>query len=335
MRLLFRLGVAVVLLLAACESQTTAPTEVVTRKIGLVIDSGSENDRGFNQYTLAGARRAADDLGLDFTFISPQSSSDYEAAVFQLVESGADLVITVGFRMGDVTAKAAQDNPGVQFTIVDNEYFPGAGCAETAENCYTEDGGLPNVTSLMFAENEVAYLAGVLAACMSETGIVASVAGLEIPPVVRFVNGYQLGARSFQPDIEVLNEYIPDFNDPALGKVVAQGFINQGADVIFGVAGNTSNGALLAAHESNRMAIGVDVDQFFTYPEVASSLLTSVSKNVDVAAEAAVRDFAAGKLAGGVRLATLANGGIGLADYHDWAERIPQACQDAVEAARA
>ena len=120
----------------------------------------------------------------------------------------------------------------------------------------------------MFAEDQVAYLAGVLAGCMTQTGTVATVGGVEIPPVVRFVTGFESGARAQRPDVVTLHQYIPDFNDPDTGETVAQGFINQGADVVFGAGGNTGNGALLAAKEAGVMAIGVDVDQYLTYPEV-------------------------------------------------------------------
>jgi len=163
----------------------------------------------------------------------------------------------------------------------------------------------------------------------------ASVAGVEIPPVVRFVTGFQNGGRSVRPGLITLNQYIPDFNDPPTGKVVAQGFIHQGADIIFGVGGNTGNGGLLAAKEAGLMAIGVDVDQYFTYPEVRAALLTSASKKMDVAAAVAVSDFAAGKLAGGIRYATLANGGVGLAPYHNWDGTIPPECKAKVSAAEA
>jgi basic membrane protein A len=320
------------ILLVACSSAT--PTPAPKLKVGVMIDSGSENDKSFNEYTLKGAREAATAADLDFAYIGPQSAGDYERVLESLIATeNPDLVITVGFRMGDATAKAAQKHPDIKFAIVDNAYFPGFGCPETVKDCYTEEGGLPNVTSLMFAEDEVGYLAGVLAACMSQTGKVASVAGIEIPPVVRFVTGFQNGARSVKPDIVTLNQYIPDFNDPATGKVVAQDFINQGADVIFGVAGNTGNGGLLAAKEAGLMAIGVDVDQYFTYPEVKEALLSSASKKVDVAAAAAVKDFVAGQLTAGVRLATLANGGVGLAPYHDWESKIPQDCKDKVKTA--
>jgi basic membrane protein A len=299
----------------------------------VVIDSGSENDRSFNQYTLEGARKAAEAAGLSFFFLEPQSATDYEATVERAVADGAELVIASGFRMGDATSKAAQRHPDVKFAIVDTAYFPGAGCAEDVTDCYTEEGGLSNVTSLMFAEDEIGYLAGVLAACMTDSGTIASVAGVEIPPVVRFVTEYQNGARFVRPAVIALNRYVPDFNDPDTGKVVAQDFILQGADVIFGVGGNTGNGGLLAAHEAGLMAIGVDVDQYFTYPEVAPTLLTSASKNVDVVSAAAVDSFARGALEPGLRLANLENGGIGLAPYHDWEERIPQECKDLVTSA--
>ena len=258
---------------------------------------------------------------------------EYGRGLESLAAQNPSLIITVGFQQGDATARTARKYPDIRFVIVDNAYFPGSGCPETVDSCYTEEGGLSNVTSLMFAEDEVGYLAGVLAACMTQTGTVGSVAGMEIPPVVRFVTGFQTGARSVKPEIIKLNQYIPDFNDPATGKVVTQSFTNQGADVIFAVAGNTGNGALLAAKEAGKMAIGVDADQYFTYPEVKDILISSAMKNVDVAAAAAVKDFAAGQLTGSIRMATIANNGVGLAPYHDWEDKIPQACKDLVKTA--
>jgi basic membrane protein A len=319
------------ILLAACGVAT--PTLAPRLRVGVVLDTGGIQDKSFNEYTLKGSREAAAEAGLDFSYLPSQSTSDYEKNIESLIGEGADLVITVGFPLGDATAKAARRHPEVHFAIVDNAYFPGFGCPESVQDCYTAEGGLSNVTSLMFAEDEVGYLAGVLAACMSQSGTVASVAGMEIPPVMRFVTGYQNGARSVNANVVTLNQYIPDFDDPATGEVVAQGFINQGADVIFGVGGNTGNGGLLAAQKAGVMAIGVDVDQYFTYPQVREVLLTSASKNVDVAAAAAVKEFAAGQLTAGIRTATVVNGGVGLAPYHDWEQKIPQACKDRVETA--
>lgn len=331
------LVVAATLVLAACggaSAPTSPPAAAI--KVGVMIDAGSEGDRSFNEFTLKGAREAAEEAGFEFAYVTPQSATDYANTLESMIASEQpDLVITVGFRMGDATANAARSHPDIRFAIVDNAYTPGVGCPETVEDCYTDEGGLSNVTSLMFAEDEVAYLAGVLAGCMTDSGTVATVAGVEIPPVVRFVTGFENGARSVRPEVVTLHQYIPDFNDPDTGKAVAQGFISEGADVIFGAGGNTGNGGLLAAQEAGVMAIGVDVDQYFTYTEVQDALLTSAAKNVDVASAAAVRDFAAGQLEAGVRFSTLANGGIGLAPYHDWEDSIPQECKDMVAAAEA
>jgi branched-chain amino acid transport system substrate-binding protein len=292
------------------------------RKIAVVLDTGGENDKSFNEYTLKGARDAANRLGYELTYVVSQSSSDYEKSIELFAGEGAHLIISVGFLMGDATAVAAQRHPDIRFAVVDFAY---------EERRYANE--LKNVTSLMFAEDEAAYPAGVLAACMSRSGVMATVSGTEIPPVVKFVTGFQNGARWFNPDIKLLNIYIPDFNDATTGKQAGQDFINQGADVIFGVGGNTGNGGLLAAKEAGLMAIGVDVDQYFTYPEVRSALLTSAVKNVDIAAAQAVEAFSRGELTPGVRWATIANGGVGIAPYHDWESRIPQVCKDKVSAA--
>lgn len=322
------------LLLSACggsETQLTAKK----LKVGVVLEINGENDKSFNESSLKGARTAAQELGLPFDYIASASLNDYERNTANMAANGADLVITVGFRFGDITAKVARANPNVRFVIVDNAYSPGQGCADTVKDCYSTEGGLSNVTSLMFAEDQAGYLAGVLAACMSRSGVIGTVSGLEIPPVVHYVIGYQNGARSVNPRIVTLNQYISDFNDPDTGKIIGQDFIRKGADVIFGVGGATGNGGLLAAYEAGHMTIGVDVDQYFTYPEVRASLLTSAEKKLDVAVARAVRQFAAGQLKSGIQVATLANGGVGLAPYHDWADKIPQSCQEQVKKAQA
>jgi len=310
-------------------------------RVAVVLDTGGENDRSFNEYTLKGAREAAEEIGADFAYVVSESPADYGRNIENFVSEGYNMIITVGFLMGDSTAEAAIANPDVSFAIIDYAYFPNdtGTCApgsdvvvEADGTCYDE--ALANVTSLMFAEDEVGYLAGVLAGCMTESNIIGSVSGMEIPPVQKFVTGYQTGAKAQNPDVETLNVYIPDFNDPATGKAAGVEQISQGADVIFGVGGNTGNGGLLAAHEAGLLAIGVDVDQYFTYPEVAASLLTSAAKNMDVAAGDAVRGFADGSLEAGISLATIANGGVGLAPYHDQEANIAQECMDAVDAAR-
>jgi basic membrane lipoprotein Med (substrate-binding protein (PBP1-ABC) superfamily) len=303
----------------------------------VVLDTGGENDRNFNQFTLEGARTAAREAGLPFDHIVTTSDEDYLPYIRNFVDDGCGLIVTVGFLMKSATAVAAIDNPNVQFAIIDADYFPGDvfikgqyECPESVASCYSEEGGLANVTSLMFAEDQAGYLAGTLAGCMTETGIIGSVSGMEIPPVVRFVEGYQNGARAFRPDVQTLNSYWPEFNDAYAGKVEGDKQVAAGADVIFGVGGNTGNGGLLAASDLGLMAIGVDVDQYGIFPEARPSLLTSAAKNVDVAAAQAVRDYAAGTLTGGPLRSDVANGGVGLAPYHEWDNKIPEECKTAV-----
>lgn len=322
-------------LLAGCSGSPPVPAQAPRLKVGVVIDTGGDNDKGFNEFALKGSRDAAKAAGLDFAYLGQGSTNDYANNIDKLVADNADLIITVGFRMGDATVKSALKYPDRKFAIIDTMFSPGAGCPDTVKDCYTPEGGLSNVTSLMFAEDQVGYLAGVLAACMSQSNKIASVAGMQIPPVVRFVTGFKKGALSIKPNITVLNQYIPDFNDPATGKVTGQSFIAQGADVIFAAGGNTGNGALLATQQAGKMAIGVDVDQYYSYPEVRSVLLTSAMKNVDVAAAKAVQDYAANKLTAGVRISSLENGAVGLAPYHDWDSKVPQDCTDKVKTAEA
>lgn len=305
------------LILAACGGGGAA------QKVCAVLDTGGENDKSFNEFTLKGAREAAEKAGLEFAYIVSEAATDYEKNIENFVTEGCGLIVTVGFLMGDSTKNAAIAHPDVKFAIVDYSY--------TDEEYQST---LKNVTSLMFAEDEVGYLAGTLAGCMSQTGVIGSVSGMEIPPVVRFVVGYQTGAKAQNAALQALNVYIPDFNDPTTGKQAGLDFINQNADVIFGVGGNTGNGGLLAAHENGKMAIGVDVDQYATYPDVAASLMTSAAKNMDVATGQAVAAYAEGSLQAGVQLATVANGGVGLAPYHDWDGKISDACKAAVTAAQ-
>ncbi len=302
-------------------------------KVCVVLDTGGENDKNFNEFTLRGARSAAQEASLPFAHIVTRSDEDYVPYINNFVEEDCGLILTVGFLMAEATADAARANPDTKFAIIDVEYVPGFGCPADVESCYSEEGGLKNVTSLVFAEDEVGYLAGTLAGCMTETGIVGSVSGMEIPPVVRFVTGYQSGARAINPAVKTLNIYIPEFNDGYTGKQEGEKLIKAGADIIFGVGGNTGNGGLLAAHDMGLMVIGVDVDQYNTFPEVRASLLTSASKNVNVAAANAVMAYANGQLEGGLRLSTVKNGGVGLAPYHEWEDRIPIECKVAVEAA--
>ena len=300
-------------------SEPTLLPEVVEpdlrRGVAVILD-GPENDRSFNQMSMEGARAAAEQYALPFEFVVAASPDEYEPRIREFAERGFGLIITVGFQLLDATNSVAIDYPDTHFAVVGAELDP------------------PNVTGLVFAEDQAGYLAGILAGCMTQTNVIGTVAGAEIPPVQRYVIGFQNGARSVNPDVLTLNTYIPDFNAPDVGGQVARDQIAQGADVIFGAGGETGNGGLLAAHEAGIMVIGVDVDEYLTFPDIAPSLITSAMKNVDVGVSNVVQAFAEGTLYGGPYSSTAATGGVGLAPYHDWEGRIPQHCKEQVDVAR-
>jgi basic membrane protein A len=324
------------LLLAACAAPTGGGAEGGKKlKVGLVTDVGGVNDKSFNQSAWTGVQKAMAELGVDAKFIESKQPTDYEKNIDQFATENYDAIVTVGFLMGDATAAKARQYPNIKFAIIDNAYFPtegSAACGASVKDCY-DDGGLKNVTSLMFQEDEVGFLAGVLAGGMTKTGTVCSVSGMEIPPVVRFVVGYQNGAKWIKPDVQTLNVYIPSFIDAPKGKEVGQSMIDQGCDVVFGVGGNTGNGGLLAAKEKGLMGIGVDVDQYNTYPEVKDALISSAAKNVDAAVFSFLKSLSDGSVKPGMFTANLKNAGIGLAPYHDWDSKIPQEVKDKVKEA--
>ncbi len=328
------LGLVLLAMIPNCSRETPVPVSK-QRSVFVLLDTDGADDKSFNEFTRKGAEIAAKETGLAFSFLTSPSTSEYERLLESTISSRKpDLVVTVGFLMSDATAKVARRHPAAWFAGMDTAYFPGFGCPERVKDCYSKEGGLTNVTSLVFAEDQVAYLAGVLAGCMTKSGIVAVVAGREIPPVVRYVTGFQTGALSFRSDLTVFHRYIPDFGSPMTGKLVGQGFIQQGADVVFAPAGKTGTGALESAKEAGIMAIGVDVDQYETLPVVREVLVTSASKKVDLAVAALVRDFAAGNLEAGIRRMTLRQNAVGLAPFHDWEERIPDECKEAIAEAR-
>ena len=331
MFVILTLAVALAMVLSACAGGAGGGK----KKIGLVTDVGGVNDKSFNQSAWDGVQKAAKEFGWDAKYIESKQPTDYEKNIDQFATEKYDVIVTVGFMMGDATAAKAVQYTNIKFAIIDNAYFPTKGakpCDDTKKDCYS-DGGLKNVTSLMFQEDQVGFLAGVLAGGMTKTGTVCSVSGMEIPPVVRFVVGYQNGAKWIKPDVKPLNVYIPSFVDTPKGKETGQSMIGQGCDVIFGVGGNTGNGGLLAAKEKGLMAIGVDVDQYLTYPEVKDALLSSAAKNVDAAVYNYLKAVNGKTDKAGIFTANLQNGGVGLAPYHDWDSKIPQTVKDKIKAA--
>ena len=239
-------------------------------KIAMVTDIGGLNDRGFNALAYKGLQQAKSELGADIRVVTSKSNADYVPNLSSLARQKFDLVVAVGFLMGDATAKVAKSFPQTNFAIVD---FPSAGLK----------GKPKNVRGLLFKENEAGYLVGYMAGLYAkEKGgeqVVTSVGGQKVPAVDAYIAGYEAGAKKANPQIKSDFEYSQDFVDQAKCKEIALNQIDEGSQVVFAVAGQCGLGALDAAKEKNVQSIGVDADQGY----VNTNVMTSALKKVDVA----------------------------------------------------
>lgn len=264
-----------------------AQTASISR-VGLVTDVGKVDDRTFNESAYKGMVRAAKEFGIESAFIETRQPTDYDKNIEQFASAGYDVIVTVGFMLGDATKKMAEKYPKVHFAIVDFAYDP----------------PLDNVVGLVFAEEQSGFMAGALAGLMSKSKIIGMVAGVEIPPVIRFRKGYEAGVQHVCADCEVWGVYIDSFIDPARGKTAAMSQIDEGADVIFGGGGTTGSGAILGATQAGVWSIGVDQDEYLTtFKEGrtpgSDKLLSSAMKRVDNAVYGAIKQAVEGKFSGG------------------------------------
>ncbi|MEW5828230.1 MAG: BMP family ABC transporter substrate-binding protein, partial [Chloroflexota bacterium] len=299
--------------MGAYESEAQLPT-----KVGLVTDEGGVDDLSFNMMAYQGLQQAETDLGIIGTLYESASSDDYVPLLQQCADDGNDLCFAVGFSMADAIASVANANPDTAFAILDVD----------------QENPPANLRGIRFDEKQAGYLAGALAGKMGE--IVGVVGGIAVPAVVGFVEGYRNGAQCANPNATVLIEYTGTFTDPALGAATAQNMIDQGAHVIFGAAGGTGNGAILYSAGQGIRSIGVDTDQYLTLfgnGAVPGSyyLLTSAMKNLNVGVYRTIEDYLNGNFSSGTVTYHLADGGVGLAPYHEAYNYIPQPIRDYVD----
>ncbi|HSM70880.1 MAG TPA: BMP family ABC transporter substrate-binding protein [Anaerolineales bacterium] len=330
------------LALSACAG-TPAPAEDEL-KIGVVTDVGQLEDKSFNQASWEGGMAAAENLGATFDVIVTENISDYKQNIQTFVDQGFDIIITVGFLLGTDTTIAAKENPDVRFIGVDQgicvdengEPDPTFACAGDAATL------LPNYQGIVFAEEQAGYLAGIVAASLSETGTIGAVGGTNVPAVVAYNAGYVAGAQSVNPDIVTLYQEVnPDpavgFNDPATGKAIAQQFIGQGADVLFQIAGLTGQGVLEAACDAGIYGIGVDVDQVETLPNLAQCIVTSAEKKLKDTVQAVTESAAGDNFQAGTVSYNAASTppAIGLAPFHEFEGMITPEIQALLDEATA
>jgi basic membrane protein A and related proteins len=268
-------------------------------KAGLVTDIGGLNDRSFNALANKGRKDAQAKLGVETRVLISDSNTDYVPNLTTLAQQKYNLIVPVGFLMADATNTVASKIPTSDFAIVD---FSAAGLKDKPKN----------VEGLLFKEQEAGYLAGYLAGLWAKDNdakVVSTVGGQKIPPVDRYIAGFQAGAKKANPGIQTLNGYSQNFVDQAKCKEIALDQIAKGSKVVFQVAGGCGLGALDAAKEKGVQGIGVDADQSYLGPHI----LTSALKRVDVAVYDAIKRVQEGKFKGGTDVIhTVANDGVGI-----------------------
>jgi basic membrane protein A len=313
-------------LVAACSSSSATPT-TAPLKIGVVTDVGSTTDHTFNQYSYEGAKAAGAALGATVSVAVPKDASDYTKDIQSFVDQNFNIIVTVGFNLGNATITAAKANPNVWFAAVDV-----APCVDTTgapDSTFTCKGDaatlLPKLIGIQFQEDQAGYLAGIVAAAVSKKGVVGQIGGINNnPAVVRYMQGYQMGAASYNPAIQVKTDWFSTgdvtkaYADPVWGKTFSTQFIaQQGVDVIFQVAGATGNGALDAACAAGIYGIGVDVDEYLTYSSADKCIITSAEKNVSAAVNQTITAIGGGTGKGGIAKFNAANNGVGYAPLNE------------------
>jgi len=326
--------VSLMLVLAACQTPGTSAGESAGEsaaesaaesvapagfKACEVSDTGGIDDKGFNQNAYDGLKMAETELGVEIAFLESQADTDYQPNINALIDDGCDLVVTVGFLLGDATQAAAATNPDQLFAIVDFAYDPAK----------------PNILGLVFDTKSASMLQGYLAAGMSNTGKVGTFGGIQIGPVTDFMDGFVAGVNYYNEqkgtDVEVLGwdpatqtgSFTGDFEDQDKGRQTAEALMQEGADLIFPVAGPVGQGAMAAVQDNligmdpKPLFIGVDVDQYISVPGFEDIMLSSVLKRIDNAVFAAIQAAMEGPFTENLYVGTLANEGVGMAPFHD------------------
>lgn len=311
------------LFLAACEGTgaDTAADDMV--KVVYVIN-GNLGDGSFNDSADRGLTQAVEDFGIEY--VASEAGIDpakWEPAFMDAVQDpSVDLIAVGSADFLEILLETAPQYPEKKFIMFDHP-IP------------FEEGDYDNIYAVQYKQNEGSYLAGYYAGLMSESGIVGAVGGEDIPVINDFMVGYIQGAGDAGiPEKNVLIQYTGSWNDPAKGKELALTMYQQGADIVFQVAGGSGEGVFVAAEEADKWALGVDSDQALlleeTNPDVAARILTSMLKNVDKSLYRAIKLYLEGNLPFGTNENLGIPDGVGLAYNKYFDEHTPQEVKDKI-----
>ncbi|GGB41582.1 BMP family ABC transporter substrate-binding protein [Roseibium aquae] len=296
----------------------SASTSAMAETSGAILFNGMKNDGGFNEQGVVGTERATGEVKIAIRERVTADEAETEQTLRQFADRGVQHLVTLGFANTDAVKKVAAEYPDVKFTIIDG-FIP----------------DMPNVRSVLFAEQEAGFLAGYAAGLKSQSGKVGTIGGMDIPPVRKFMCGFAAGAKAAKPDVTIAAEYAGDtplaFRDVEGGQRIAEGMLAEGVDVIFAPAGRTAEGVAQAAQTAGAFAIMVDTNQNGFIP---GTILTSATKRVDEAVYTTWKAAADGSWEPGVVTMTLAENGVDWAvDEHN--EAIVSGIKAEVEGAKA
>lgn len=265
----------------------------------LIFDLGGKFDKSFNEAAFEGAQRWENETGGSFAEIELQNEAQREQALRRFAEAGNNPIVMAGFAFGNSLGEVAADYPDTSFVIIDMVV------------------DAPNVRSVVFNEHEGSYLAGMMAAQASVSGIVGFIGGMDIPLIRRFGCGYAQGVKAVNPNATVIANMTGTtptaWNDPVKGSELTKAQISQGADVVYAAAGGTGLGVLQTAADEGILSIGVDKNQNYLHP---GKVLTSMVKRVDNAVYSAFSDGPG--LSTGFNVMGLENGGVSVSvDEHN------------------
>lgn len=264
--------------------------------VAMITDVAGVNDQSFNQSAWEGLQRAEKELGVKAKYLESKQDSDYAANIETLVDEGVDLILGVGMKLAPAIEEGAKMYPEQKFVLVDETY------PEVPSN----------VKTILFNSQESAYLSGLVAGKMTKTNNIGFIGGMELPVIEAFQYGYMAGAKAVNPKMQIQVQYANSFTDQAKGKAIANQMYSKGADVIFTAGGDVGTGAIEAAKENGKFAIGVDRDQSDLAPE---NVLTSAIKRVDVGVFDTVKELVDGKLELGTTVVYgLQEGAVGIPD---------------------
>lgn len=290
--------------MVGCSSSNEDKSEKL--KVALILSEGGVNDESFNQSAWEGALNAKENLNVDVSYLESKQISDYETNIESAIDQDNDLIIGVGFQLGDAIKEASENYPDQKFAIVDSTY----------------DEIPSNLTPILFNEKQAGYSVGVIASELSETKTVGFVGGMDIPSCSNFLVGFEQAIKDEGKGVKVLSQYANSFTDASKGKAISQQMINEGADILFMAGGGVNNGTLEVAREKGIKAIGVDMPSHHLAPE---TVITSALKNVGTGVELTIKALQENTLIGGEPIYyDISNEGVGFEKTNHLSDELIQ-----------